>query len=115
MSSNTTLNPISYQYSPTRLRDEPFYFYLFPFALFDYLVCIHEHSRWNCKVKSLGRLQIDDQLEFRRLLDRQVSRLSSLEDFVYVVRGAAVHFRQSYAIGHQTTFIDKLADGVHRG
>jgi hypothetical protein len=38
----------------------------------------------------LGSLEIDHQLEFRGLLDRQIGGLGSLQDFVHEVRDAPI-------------------------
>ena len=44
-------------------------------------------------MECLGRLQVDDQFELRRLLDGQVGGLGALEDLVDVDRGTAIHGR----------------------
>jgi hypothetical protein len=46
--------------------------------LFDHLVGDGEHVRWNGEAQRPRRLEVDDQLEFRRLLDRQITWLLSL-------------------------------------
>ena len=43
----------------------------------------------NSDAKCLGGLEVDDQFELGRLLDRQVGRLRPFEDFVHVA-GSAV-------------------------
>src|SRR5499427_1401454 len=43
--------------------------------LFDHLVGAGEHRPGNGKTERLGALQVDDKLEFGRLLDRNVGRL----------------------------------------
>ena len=55
----------------------------------DYLICSRQYIRWNRQADLLGRFQIDHEFEFDRLLDRQLGGFSSLEDLVYVIRGAA--------------------------
>ena len=44
-------------------------------ALFDHLVSQREERRWNCETERPRGLEVDDQLEARWLLDRQVRRL----------------------------------------
>jgi hypothetical protein len=51
-------------------------------ALLDHLVSAGEQRRWHGDAKRLRGLQIDDQLELGRLLDRQVGRLRSPEYLV---------------------------------
>jgi hypothetical protein len=50
---------------------------LLPVALFssDHPVRPRQHIRWNRETDLLGRFQVNHELEFRRLLDRQFSRL----------------------------------------
>ena len=52
-----------------------------PVPSFDDLVGAGEDRLQNSEAERLGRLEIDDQLEFRRLLDRQIGGLGALEDF----------------------------------
>jgi hypothetical protein len=47
-----------------------------------------KHLRWNRQADLLCRLQIDDELEFCRLLDRKISRLSA---FQYLVDQSGGH------------------------
>src|SRR6476659_8783531 len=47
-------------------------------SLFDHLVSGSEQRRWNSEAERLRSLEIDDQLEFGWLLDRQVARFRSL-------------------------------------
>ena len=47
-------------------------------SLFDHLVSGSEQRRWNIEAERLRSLEIDDQLEFGWLLDRQVARFRSL-------------------------------------
>src|SRR5215471_9312919 len=47
-------------------------------------VCSRQLAGWNRKADLLRWLEIDHQLEFGRLLDRQVGGLRSFEDFIDV-------------------------------
>src|SRR5215471_2061827 len=49
-------------------------------SLFDHLVSAPEQRGWEGDAKGFCRLEIDDQLNFRGLLDRQVGRLLTLEN-----------------------------------
>ena len=48
--------------------------------LFDHLVGEGEQRRRNRQAERLGDLQIDDEIEFNRLLDRQIGRLRSAQN-----------------------------------
>jgi hypothetical protein len=50
--------------------------------LFNHLIRPEQQRWWNRKTEGLGRLQVDDQFEFGRLLNWQISRLRTLEDAV---------------------------------
>src|SRR2546425_3184918 len=57
--------------------------YRAPAPLLDHLIRLKEEDRWDGNVERLGRLEIDDQLEFRGLLHRQVARLGAFENLVH--------------------------------
>ena len=44
-------------------------------------------QRRNGRAKRLGRLHVDDEFELCGLLNRQIGRISTLQDFVDVHRG----------------------------
>ena len=58
--------------------------YCAPASLFDHLVCLQEENRGDGKVERLGCLEINDQLEFRRLLHRQIGGLGSFENLIHI-------------------------------
>ena len=53
-------------------------------CLSDHLGRLEEKHRGDGKAEGLGGLEVDDQLEFYRLLHREISRLGAFEDFVHV-------------------------------
>src|SRR5215813_15656118 len=57
-------------------------------ASFDHLVGEGEQHRRNRQAERLGDLQIDDEIEFSRLLDRQIGRLRSAQNPVNITSGA---------------------------
>jgi hypothetical protein len=50
--------------------------------LFDYLVGDGEQPRREAESERLGGVQVDDELELGRLLDRKIGRLGALDDFI---------------------------------
>src|SRR5215813_15315028 len=81
---------------------------------FDDFVGAGEHREWQNETQRLGGVEIDDQLELRRLPDRDIGRLGALQYFVYVSCGAPVHVREVRAVGHQASHLDKLPPVKHR-
>jgi hypothetical protein len=69
--------------------------------LFDYLVGTAEHHRRDCDADGLGRIDIDDEVEFGRLDDRQVRRLGALEDAPGIDPNLAVSITEAGAIAHE--------------
>jgi len=55
---------------------------------FDDLVGAGEERPWKCQAEFLGGLEVDDQLEFCRLLHRKIGRWRALEDAVDVLGSA---------------------------
>jgi hypothetical protein len=51
-----------------------------PAVLLDNLVRARQHRLRHSEAKRLGSPEVDDQLEGRRLLDRQIGGLGALED-----------------------------------
>src|SRR5260370_36737137 len=69
-------------------------------ALNDLIRPLQERGR-DRETESPGGLEVDHQLELRRLLDREVSRLRSSQDFVYIVRCVAVRHACGYPIAEK--------------
>ena len=80
----------------------------------DHLIRPIQHRLWNRQTDLLGRLEIDHQLEFRRLLDRKIGRLGSLQDFVHVIGDAPVAVREVRPVGHESTGIYIFCVAAHR-
>src|SRR5262245_13954258 len=59
-----------------------------PFTSFDHLVCEGEQRRRNRQAERLGGRHIDNEIEFGRLLDRQVGRLCSAQNPINIISSA---------------------------
>src|SRR3989442_8374367 len=69
-----------------------------------------QQRRWDRQPERPGGLEIDDQLELRRLLDGQIGWLGPPEDLVHVRRGTPLHLRSIYSIGHETPWLYKYLE-----
>src|SRR5262245_41287256 len=77
------------------------------------LIRSRQHVRWERNADLLGGFQIDDELKLRRLLDRQVGGLGTLQNFVNVVRNASVAGHHVRSVVHQSTGLDRFFAAVH--
>ena len=64
-------------------------FYVFA-PSFDHLICPRQHVRRNRQADLLCGFEIDDEIEFRRLLDRKIGGFSAFQDLVDIHGGAPV-------------------------
>src|SRR6266581_4014823 len=80
----------------------------------DHLVGNREHARWNCEAEGFRSLKVDDQLELRGLLHRQIARLGPGQDPSGVDAGLTVGIRQAAAVAHQAAGRGELAILVDR-
>ena len=60
------------------------------------------------EAERLGGVQVDDEIELGRLLDRDVGRLRPAQNLVDIVGGAPEQVREVWSIGHQTARFDVL-------
>src|SRR5262249_40666358 len=81
----------------------------------DYLVGAGEQLRRHFKAERPVRLQVDDELKFGHLQDREVCGLRALEDSAAIVADLAKHLRTIGRVAHQPTNFDGLAKGIGRG
>src|SRR5581483_2712992 len=73
-----------------------------------------QHADGNREIDLLRRFQIDDKLEFRRLLHGKIGGLGALENLVDVMRGALVEVDVVRPVGHETALIGELPRKVNR-
>jgi hypothetical protein len=78
----------------------------------DHLVGGHLHDQRHCQAERLRRLEIDGQLEFHRLLDRQVGRLFPFENPPDVTAGEAIGIADARSITDQPADVGKLAQEI---
>ena len=59
-------------------------------VLLYHLICTVQDGLWNGEADLFRSLQVNDQLELRWSLHRQISRLCTFEDSIHVIGGAPV-------------------------
>jgi hypothetical protein len=80
----------------------------------NHLVRPVEHRLRNRQAYLFSRLQIDHQLKFHRLLDGQISRLSSFQKFVDEDSGTAVQVNQVRSVARNATVLCPFGLFAHR-
>ena len=82
---------------------------------FDHLVGAGEQRRGDCKAERLGGLEIDGQVEFGRLDNRQVGRFGTPKNAPDVVASLAKRSSKVGPITYEPTGSDILARIIDRG
>src|SRR5262249_20570340 len=82
-------------------------------SLFDHLVGEREQRRRNVDAERLRRLQVDDEVEFARLHDRQFRRLFALEDTASIGADFA-KVLEAPSVTHHPACVGKVAKGKNR-
>ena len=77
--------------------------------LFDHLIGALQERLRDGEAERLGGLEIDDQLEFRRWLDRQIAGLGALENTIDICRRTPVEVGQINAVRNKTATTRELA------
>src|SRR4029077_9935520 len=78
-------------------------------ALFDHLVGLREQLCRHVEAKHLRSLEIDDEFEFRGLLNGKVRRLCAFQDFIYELCCATIELSPIYSVRHQSTCFRKIS------
>ena len=81
----------------------------------DHLVGEGEQFVWNLEAKRPGGVEVDDQIEFGRLYDRQVSRLLAFENAAYIDAGLLIHSDNVRPITRQPADLGKFTHAIDRG
>src|SRR5262249_50064511 len=85
-----------------------------PFTSFNHLVGDCEEPSWQAEAECLGGVEIDHELEFGRLHDRQVRRLRALDDAANIDTSQAISLGDACSVAHQTTGFGKVTQGIDR-
>src|SRR5437867_3135307 len=83
--------------------------------LFDHLVGTAKQRERKGKTERLGGLEVDDQLDFRGLLDWQVCGFLTLEYPADVDTDQAISIRKTSSVAHQAASHGKLAIAIVSG
>ena len=65
------------------------------------------------EAQCLSRLEVDDQLEFSRLLDRQIARVRTIKDFDDVAGGQTEQVGKVGAVRYQSPKLDEVTRLIH--
>src|SRR6266446_5584507 len=80
---------------------------------FDHLVGAREQRRRDGEAECLSRGQIDNEIEFGRLLDRKIARLCTTKNFIDILASTPEQVRKIRCIRHQTSRFDEFPKTVH--
>src|SRR5262245_66684602 len=83
--------------------------------LFNHLVGTDEQCGREGDAQRPGGLEVEDEIELRRLLYRKLARLRALQDLVHIVRRALKQVVIIRRIGNQSARLGVLAIGISRG
>src|SRR5215510_9355340 len=76
---------------------------------FDHLVGAQQERFRDRQAQSLGGGKVDDEIEFSRLLDREIAWLRPAQNLVDEVSGAPEQVHEVGAIGHEAPLLDIFA------
>jgi hypothetical protein len=75
----------------------------------------YDTTRRAVRADRLGGDQVDDEIEFGRLLDRDVGRFRSAQNLVDEIAGAPVEAWEVRSIGYETSRFDPSRFGFNEG
>src|SRR5262249_15564007 len=82
-------------------------------TLLDDLVSPQQERLRNCPAESLGGRAVNNELELRVLLNRQVGWFRAPQDLVDIACPKPVHVRKAYSVKHQAAGIHVFAKWIH--
>jgi hypothetical protein len=82
-------------------------------ASFDHVVGLGKQRGRHGEAERIRGLEIDDEFELGRLLDREVSRLGAPEDLIHKVGRVPEEVDEARAVGHQAPFVREFAKAIH--
>src|SRR5262249_57244972 len=82
-------------------------------ASFDHLGGAGEQRRRDFEAQSLGGGQVDEEIEFGRLLDGHAGRLGSTQNLVDDLSSAPAYGAEVWSVGHHASYFDAAAATVH--
>ena len=82
--------------------------------LLDHLIRPRQQRRRDGEAEGLRGLQVDDEVEFRRLLNRKIARLGALENLIHIIGGASEKIEIIWRVRHQAPGWDNAWGSVHR-
>src|ERR671911_168059 len=83
--------------------------------LLDHPVRPRQHAIRNREIELFGGFKVDDEFKFGCLLDRQIARFRTFQNFVHVDSRTPKYVVEVSAIGHEAAFIDKLLLEINGG
>src|SRR5262249_30629188 len=73
---------------------------------FDYLVGEREYFIWKCEAERFSSLQIDDEIEFGRLLNRDVARFCAIQNLINDFGGSTEQYWVVRSVTHKPPSFD---------
>jgi hypothetical protein len=83
-------------------------------CLFDHLVGAREQRWRHGEAERLGGGQVDDEIEFGRLLNRKIGRVGTFENLVNVAGGSASQVNHICPVGHERARCHKFSKTLKR-
>src|SRR5262249_25553543 len=84
-------------------------------GLFDQFVCAAGQRQWDSDAKRLGSIEVDDQLDFHHLLNRQAGRCGTFDNSPAVGPNLPIAFSNVGSIAYQAARSSELAVRINRG